>query len=59
MFRFTTKVNKANNKASTLRTSIPKEIAESLDLSHGDDLSWNVEVVNEDEIKISISKKVK
>lgn len=56
MFKFTTKVNKANNKASTLRTSIPKEIAESLDLSHGDDLSWNVEASN-DELKIFITKK--
>ena len=55
MFKFLTKVNRANNNAKTLRTSIPKEIVNSLGLSHGDDLVWNVEVVNE-ELKIFVSK---
>ena len=56
MFKFLTKVNRANNKAKTLRTSIPKEIVNSLGLSHGDDLIWNVEVID-DELKIFVSKK--
>ena len=55
MVKFLTKVNRANNNAKTLRTSIPKEIVNSLELSHGDDLVWNVEVVNE-ELKIFVSK---
>lgn len=58
MFKFLTKVNRANNNAKTLRTSIPKEIVNSLELSHGDDLVWNVEVVNNEELKIFVTKKV-
>ena len=57
MFKFITKVNRANNNAKTLRTSIPKEIVNSLELSHGDDLVWNVEAVNSNELKIFVSKK--
>ena len=56
MFKFLTKVNKANNNAKTIRTTIPKEIVNSLELEPGDDLVWNVEVVNE-ELKIFVSKK--
>ena len=56
MFKFLTKVNKANSKSKTLRTSIPKEIVNSLELSHGDDLIWNIEVVNNNEFKIVITK---
>jgi hypothetical protein len=55
MLKFVTKVNHANSKSTTLRTSIPKEIVNSLDLSHGDDLVWNIDVVD-GEMKIIVSK---
>ena len=58
MFKYNTKINKANSKAATLRASIPKEIAKILELSPGDDLTWSVDVINPNEFKIFVSKKI-
>ena len=57
MFKYNTKVHKANSKSITLKSSIPKEIAKLLELSPGDDLTWNVEVVNLNEYRIVVTKK--
>lgn len=57
MFKYNTKVHKANSKSITLQSSIPKEIAKLLDLSAGDEVSWNVEVINPEEFKICVTKK--
>lgn len=57
MFKYNTKVHKANSKSITLKSSIPKEISKLLELSPGDDLIWNVEVVNLNEYRIVVTKK--
>lgn len=57
MFKYTTKVNKANPNSKTKRTTIPKEIIQMLDMDVGDVLEWNVEVINENEFKIYVTKK--
>lgn len=57
MFKYNTKVHKANSKSITLKSSIPKEIANILELEHGDDLTWNVEVINPEEFRVVVTKK--
>ena len=38
-----TKTNYADNKSNSLRTTIPKEVVDKLELSKGDNLIWIVE----------------
>ena len=58
MLKAVTKVHKANSRSITLKSSIPKEIANILELENGDFLSWNVEIVSPEEVKIVVTKKV-
>lgn len=57
MFKYNTKVNPANPNSKSLRTTVPKEIVEILDLSQGDTVQWNVDIESKDEIKIIVTKK--
>ena len=57
MLKSVTKVHKANSKSVTLKSSIPKEIASILELESGDFISWNVEIISPDELKIVVTKK--
>lgn len=57
MFKYDTKANIANNKGKSLRTTIPKEIVKILDISAGDSIEWNVDVINNDTYQITITKK--
>ena len=56
MLKAVTKVHKANSKSITLKSSIPKEIANILELSEGDFITWNVEIVSPEELKIVVTK---
>ena len=40
-----TKVHKANNTSNSLKATIPKAIAEVLELEVGEDLTWTVNVI--------------
>lgn len=57
MLKAVTKVHKANSKSVTLKSSIPKEIANILELKAGDFITWNVEIVSPEELKIVVTKK--
>ena len=57
MFKYNTRVNHANPNSKSLRATIPKEIVSLLDLSHGDTVQWQVDVINNDEFKIIVTKK--
>ena len=57
MLKAVTKVHKANSKSVTLKSSIPKEIANILELETGDFITWNVEIVSPEELKIVVTKK--
>lgn len=57
MFKYNTKTHKANSNSVTLKSSIPKEVAELLDVTEGDYITWNVEVINNNEFKIIVTKK--
>lgn len=57
MFKYNTKAHKANTNSVTLKSSIPKEITELLDVKEGDFITWNVEVINNSEFKIVVTKK--
>ena len=50
-----TKVVKANSKSDSLRTSIPKPIAQALNLQDGDSVDWRLNLIN-GEIIITIVK---
>ena len=41
-----TKTNYADNKSNSLRTTIPKEVVDKLELTKGDNLIWVVEDKN-------------
>ena len=57
MFKYNTKATNAHPKSKSLRATIPKEIVEILDLSHGDTVQWQVDVESKDEFKIIVTKK--
>ena len=57
MFRYNTKVNPANPNSKSLRTTVPKEIVEILDLEQGDTVQWQVDVINNSEFNIIVTKK--
>ena len=57
MFKYNTKVNPANPNSKSLRTTVPKEIVEILDLTQGDTVQWQVDVISNDEFKIIVTKK--
>lgn len=48
-----TKTNYADNKSNSLRTTIPKEVVDKLELVKGDNLIW---VVDEDKNSVCIKK---
>jgi len=54
--RFTTKVTKANTNTKTLRTSIPKQIVQLLDLKERDYIEWLISFEN-GKVSVCISKK--
>ena len=57
MFKYNTKTHKANSNSVTLKSSIPKEITELLDVKEGDFVTWNVEVIDNNEFRIVVTKK--
>jgi antitoxin component of MazEF toxin-antitoxin module len=57
MFKYNTKATNAHPNSKSLRSTIPKEIVELLDLHHGDTVQWNVDVISNDEFKIIVKKK--
>lgn len=57
MFKYNTKVNPANPNSKSLRTTVPKEIVEILNLEQGDTVQWQVDVESKDEFKIIVTKK--
>ena len=57
MFKYNTKTHKANSNSVTLKSSIPKEITELLDVKEGDFITWNVEVIDNKEFRIVVTKK--
>ena len=57
MFRYNTKATNAHPKSKSLRATIPKEIVELLDLEHGDTVQWNVDVENNENYRIIVTKK--
>lgn len=57
MFKYNTKATNAHPKSKSLRATIPKEIVELLDLSHGDTVQWNVDVEDNENYKIIVTKK--
>lgn len=57
MFKYNTKTHKANSNSVTLKSSIPKEITELLDVKEGDFITWNVEVIDNNEFRIVVTKK--
>lgn len=50
-----TKVTKANTKSDSLRTSIPKQIVQALNLNDGDSVDWRLNLIN-GEIVITVVK---
>lgn len=50
-----TKVTKANTKSDSLRTSIPKQIVQALNLTDGDSVDWRLNLIN-GEIIITVVK---
>lgn len=50
-----TKVTKANTKSDSLRTSIPKQIVQALNLQDGDSVDWRLNLIN-GEIIITVVK---
>ena len=50
-----TKVTKANTKSDSLRTSIPKQIVQALNLTDGDSVDWRLNLIN-GEIVITVVK---
>lgn len=50
-----TKVTKANTKSDSLRTSIPKQIVQALNLSDGDSVDWRLNLID-GEIVITVVK---
>lgn len=59
MFKYNTKVNPANPNSKSLRTTVPKEIVELLEIQQGDTIQWNVEVVDQSGYNIIVTKKIK
>lgn len=57
MFKYNSKINVANPKSNSLRAGIPKEIVKLLSVKAGDSLEWTVDVINNDEFIIRVSKK--
>ena len=57
MFKYNTKATNAHPNSKSLRSTIPKEIVALLDLEHGDTVQWQVDIVNNDEFKIIVTKK--
>lgn len=57
MFKYNTKVNNANPNSNSLRTTIPKEVTKILDISTGDTLEWDIDVINNNEFRIIVKKK--
>ena len=53
--KYTSKVNYANKNNTTLKSVIPSEVAERLELSANDTLKWTIEE-NEDKIRITVEK---
>lgn len=52
---FKTKINSADNKSTSIRVTIPKQIREYLELHAGDELAWIITMEN-NETKIYIEK---
>ena len=50
-----TKVTKANTKSDSLRTSIPKQIVQALNLNDGDSVDWRLNLID-GEIVITVVK---
>ena len=50
-----TKIGRANARGDTLRTGVPKMMAEILDVTVGDSLEWNLNHIK-GEIVITITK---
>ena len=57
MFKYNTKLTHANPNSKSLRTTVPKEICEILDLHNGETIQWNVDVESKEEFKIIVTKK--
>lgn len=50
-----TKVTRANTKSDSLRTSIPKQIVQALNLNDGDSVDWRLNLIN-GEIVVTVVK---
>lgn len=50
-----TKVTRANTKSDSLRTSIPKQIVQALNLNDGDSVDWRLNLID-GEIVVTVVK---
>lgn len=55
LFKQKTKLSKGNTNNNSVRTSIPKPIAQMLDLQIGDKIEWILES-NNDKLSVTITK---
>ncbi len=54
-FNYITKLSRSRDKSSSVRTTVPKEVTQFLNLKNGDYLKWTVEIQN-DEVTVKVKK---
>lgn len=56
-FEYETKITSARPNSKSVRTTVPKEVVQFLNLSEGDNIKWIVEVTG-DKIVTNVVKRV-
>lgn len=57
ILKFESRLGKADMSGTSTRTIVPKKVVEILDLTFGDKIVWNVEILGKDDVRICVTPK--